>query len=309
MKAILNLDNNNNKDKNVAANEAIDESMIDSFMAGLGDEGDQLAVLLMLPDEQFDVLSGIFLEEIEKAMNEPNEKIHMAHLMNAYGLKAGDLSTSFEEVLDKIADQSTAPLSQKKIDFLKRIIGYGQNLANEVEGVSTKILQVPVEFCNDNAKLPAYAHMGDAGADVYSTEEITLAPGEKTIIKTGLKFEIPSGYAVLVQPRSGLSAKSGLRICNTPGLIDSNYRGEVGVIIENIESPIKAIETIPITKGGRLVHEILSIEYGKSYTIERGERIAQLRLVEAPMMHFMPVAKVNEKTDRGEGAYGSSGKT
>jgi len=139
--------------------------------------------------------------------------------------------------------------------------------------------------------------------DIYSPAEYTINPGETVLIPIGIKVNIPIGYALLIQPRSGLSRKTKLRVANTPGLIDSDYHEEIGVIIENIEPPLKEAGTITLEDG--------SIEdaslFGSSFTIEKGERFAQMRLVEVPIVNWLPVKSLGSfENDHGEG-FGSTG--
>jgi dUTP pyrophosphatase len=129
--------------------------------------------------------------------------------------------------------------------------------------------------------LPAYQREGDAGLDLYSAEAVTLAPGERRVVGTGIAVAIPAGFVGLTTPRSGLAARTGLSIVNAPGVIDSGYRGEVKLILVNLDADEK-------------------IE------IDRGDRVAQLLIV--------PVASVQvterdelPPTDRGEGGLGSTG--
>lgn len=129
---------------------------------------------------------------------------------------------------------------------------------------------------------PKYANPGDAGLDLYAREDVVLKPGERRIIGTGIAIAIEPGYAGFVQPRSGLAAKQGFSIVNTPGLIDSGYRGEIGVIGLNTDTA-KAIE------------------------IKRGDRIAQLVIQEVPMVELIEVDELDE-TERSAGGFGSSGK-
>ena len=152
--------------------------------------------------------------------------------------------------------------------------------------------------------MPAYAHKTDAGLDIYAKEEITINPGETKIIGTGIKMAIPEGYAILIQPRSGQSVKTKLRIANTPGLIDSGYRDEIGVIIENIESPFKDIE-YDFDDNGEI--HIKSILHGQSYTIAEGQRFAQMRLVQVPKAEFIKVESVGEIGEDRGGGFGSTG--
>jgi dUTP pyrophosphatase len=128
--------------------------------------------------------------------------------------------------------------------------------------------------------LPAYATSGAAGMDVVAAEDLTLAPGARHAVATGFAMAIPEGFEVQVRPRSGLALKHGITCLNTPGTIDSDYRGEVKVILANLGS--------------------------EPFPIARGDRIAQL--VPAPVQRavFSEVASLDE-TDRGAGGFGSTG--
>lgn len=131
------------------------------------------------------------------------------------------------------------------------------------------------------AGLPTYAHVGDAGLDLCSTEAFTLQPFERRLAHTGIAVEIPEGYAGFVLPRSGLAIKQGLSIVNAPGLIDSGYRGEVGVPLINLDAE-KPIE------------------------IKAGDRIAQLVIMSVPRVKLFPCDKLS-KTLRGDAGFGSTG--
>ncbi len=129
---------------------------------------------------------------------------------------------------------------------------------------------------------PKYANPGDAGLDLYAREDVVLEPGARRIIGTGIAIAIEPGYAGFVQPRSGLAAKQGFSIVNTPGLIDSGYRGEIGVIGLN-------------TDAENAIH------------IQRGDRIAQLVIQEVPIVQIEEVDELDD-TERAGGGFGSSGK-
>ena len=136
--------------------------------------------------------------------------------------------------------------------------------------------------------------------DIYSTEEYTIDPGQTIIIPTGIKVAIPHGYALLIHPRSGLSARSKLRIPNSLGLIDEDYHEEIGVIVENIDQKVKDADMYGDFE--------LVKEYGAPITIGKGERIAQMRLVEVPRIKWREVNSLgNFKEDHGAG-FGSSGR-
>jgi dUTP pyrophosphatase len=138
-------------------------------------------------------------------------------------------------------------------------------------------------FNGGDQPLPRYAHQGDAGADLHSNEQVKIYPGETRPVKTGLFFAIPLGYEVQVRPRSGMSAKTKIRVANSPGTIDHQYRGELMVLCENIGD--------------------------EPYEIAKGDRIAQMVL--APVWNAMwsQVSSVDQlgETDRGTGGFGSTG--
>jgi dUTP pyrophosphatase len=128
--------------------------------------------------------------------------------------------------------------------------------------------------------LPAYAHAGDAGMDLCSAEELTIAPGGFALVSAGFAMALPEGYAAFIQPRSGLAAKHGISIVNTPGLIDCHYRGEVKIILIN---------------HGR-----------EAFSISRGDRIAQMVIQRVENARVEVVEELDE-TDRGAGGFGSTG--
>ena len=147
--------------------------------------------------------------------------------------------------------------------------------------MSSDRLVLPIKRLDPEVVLPSYAYEGDAGLDLRSNVDIDIAPFERKLIPTGLTVAIPEGFAGFVQPRSGLALKSGLSMANTPGLIDSHYRGELKVIAVNLD----ANEAIHISKG---------------------ERVAQLVIQRVPVVSLMEVDELDE-TDRGTGGFGSSG--
>jgi len=128
--------------------------------------------------------------------------------------------------------------------------------------------------------LPAYATEGAAGMDVVSAEDVTLAPGARHAVATGLAMAIPEGYEIQVRPRSGLALKHGISVPNTPGTIDSDYRGELKVILINLGP--------------------------EPFAIQRGDRVAQLVLAPVVQAAWVEVAEL-DTTERGEGGFGSTG--
>ena len=138
-----------------------------------------------------------------------------------------------------------------------------------------------VEVLLHGAEPPVYAHAGDAGADLVSTQDLTLAPGERATVGTGVSIALPDGYVALVVPRSGLAAKHGITIVNTPGTVDAGYRGEIRVILLNTDA-------------------------AEPYTIAAGDRIAQLLVLPVTRARFIPVERL-PGTERGDGGFGSTG--
>lgn len=142
-------------------------------------------------------------------------------------------------------------------------------------------LTVPIQKLDDELDVPSYAYAGDAGMDLRSAEDLVLKPFERKAVSCGIALAIPAGYAGFVLPRSGLAVKHGISIVNAPGLIDSNYRGEVKAVLVNLDA-------------------------NKDFTISRGDRIAQLVIMAVPSVELAVVATLDD-TDRGAGGFGSSG--
>ncbi len=131
-----------------------------------------------------------------------------------------------------------------------------------------------------DAVLPAYAHPSDAGMDVRSVEDLAIAPGKRALVRTGLVMMLPPLYEAQVRPRSGLALKHGITVLNTPGTIDSGYRGEVGVVLINLGQ--------------------------EEFKVAKGDKIAQLVIAPVTQPEVAEAFDVDE-TDRGEGGFGSTG--
>ena len=278
-------------------------SEIQKVNPGLGGF-DELAMLLSLPEEQFVLIAPVFLDELEKSFNNVQDKIFIAQAVNAAGQKMEDIQETFVNLFKSIDGQVAEVLSAQKRDFLKRMLSISYNSLAETEGVIKRTVQVPIELTSEDAQIPKYAHLGDGAVDLYSPADYTINPGETVIIPCDIKVALPYGYAFLIHPRSGTSAKTKLRVANSVGLVDSQYKGVIGVIIENIEPPIKDI-TYEFDDSGRPV--LTSVLHGQSYTISKGERFAQMRLVEVPTANFFQVESVEGIGDDRGGGFGSSG--
>jgi dUTP diphosphatase len=142
------------------------------------------------------------------------------------------------------------------------------------------MIDLPIKKLRDNAVVPVRAYAGDAGLDLSSCERVELGPGERALVPTGLAVAIPEGYAGYVQPRSGLAAKHGISMVNTPGLIDSGYRGELLVLL-------------------------LNTDRSESFVVEPGMRIAQLVVLEIPGVDPIEVDEL-PASERGVRGFGSS---
>ena len=281
--------------------------MLDSLSELNGEQFslEAFASVLALPDEEFKTLSGIVLDELNKSLNNPNDRLLLAQSFNAQGITSDEVIANFKELATQIDSIKDDVLPQAKRDFVKQIVGLMVNAIAETEGISKRIIQIPIELCHPNAKIPAYAKPGDAGMDIYALEDFEVTPGERKIIKTGLKVAIPRGYELQVRPRSGTSVKTALRVANTPGTIDSGYRDEIGVIIENIEPKIKDIG-YDFDDNGNII--IKSILHGSVFNVGKGERFAQLVLNEVPSAAFYPVESVAQIGENRGGGFGSTGK-
>jgi dUTP pyrophosphatase len=147
--------------------------------------------------------------------------------------------------------------------------------------VPESLLPVQVVRLDPELPLPSYAHPGDAGADLVTAVDLRLEPGERALAPTGIAVAVPEGYVALVHPRSGLAARHGLSIVNTPGTVDAGYRGEIKVLLVNLD-PVEPIE------------------------LKRGDRVAQLVFQRVEKAVFEEVGTLPDSA-RGSGGYGSTG--
>ncbi|MBL3687018.1 dUTP diphosphatase [Leucobacter zeae] len=141
----------------------------------------------------------------------------------------------------------------------------------------TDVVEIPIRA----EQPPKYAHVGDAGADLRSTESVRIEPGERALIGTGISFALPEGYAAFVVPRSGLAAKHGITVLNSPGTVDAGYRGEVKVTLLNTDRE-------------------------HAFQVEPGDRIAQVIFMPVSRAVFAPVDDL-PSSERGTGGFGSTG--
>ncbi len=142
-------------------------------------------------------------------------------------------------------------------------------------------MDIPVKLLDPSVETPSYAYEGDAGLDLRAAESLSLDPLERATVSCGFAMAIPEGYAGLVVPRSGMASEHGISIVNSPGLIDSGYRGEVKVVLVNLDAQ-------------------------EAFRVEQGDRIAQLVLVATPSVRLVSVDEL-PASERGAGGFGSSG--
>ena len=274
-----------------------------------GEDGiESMAMMLALPEDEFKIIRPIIEQELEKSLNNVGDKLILTQALNANGGTAEDLIEAFYAISEQIDIKLANDLSAQKRDFLKHLMAGICNAISDTEGIAKRIVRIPIELCHPDAKIPTYANDTDAGMDVYALEDITIHPGETKLIKTGLKVAIPVGYELQVRPKSGRALKTKMRVANSPGTIDSGYRDEVGIIIDNIEPAIKDITYTSDLIDGKPVYTITSILHGSDMFITKGEKFAQLVLNEVPKVAFYEVDTVSKiENDGRKGGFGSTG--
>ena len=151
---------------------------------------------------------------------------------------------------------------------------------HRVEATRVPIVQIPIRRLDSKLPVPAHAHRGDGGVDLYARDAARLGPGERAVVATGIAVAIPDGYAGFVTPRSGLAARHGISVVNGPGLVDAGYRGEIKVVLVNLST--------------------------EAFDVERGDRIAQLVVVPVAVQDFIEVEELPDSS-RGAGGFGSTG--
>ena len=142
-------------------------------------------------------------------------------------------------------------------------------------------IDVKIKRIDKDLPLPRYAHTGDAGCDLFSSTDVTIAPCERELVPSGIAISLPVGHAAFIQPRSGLAIKHGISLVNTPGLIDCQYRGEIKIILINTDKE-------------------------NAFEIKKGDKIAQMVIQKVEEANFIEAEELDE-TVRGEGGFGSTG--
>lgn len=234
--------------------------------------------ILDLPKNTFDIVKDDFLKSFLQKL-EPESLKELLNSSEGMEVSKDELNEAIQtltNVIYEVVDAHREELDAERVEFLETIL---YSMSTALDNVpARKEVKVGIQFIRDGAKYPTYAHDSDAGADVYAVQDDIIEPGETKIIPTGFKVRVPDGFELQARPRSGMSAKTKIRLSNAPGTIDCGYDGEVGVILDNIgDTP---------------------------YEVKKGDRICQLLIKPCPKIIWEDV-EVEE--DR-KGGFGSTGK-
>lgn len=264
------------------------DEFISNLLAQLTETLDDI---MEIEDDKFPLAEDLMLQTISMSLTGSQADYQIGQIVNAN--KAAGLSRSQMLTQNNILKEAFYNLIENgyksrytntaKQEFL-------DNFYSLVEDYCDKIIffwdmdtpTIHVQRLRDNAKLPTYASVGDQGADIYACEDVTIpANSFGVIVKTGLAIAIPHGWALAIRPRSGMSYKTRIRISNTPGTIDTNYKDEVGVIIDNFSD--------------------------QDYEIKAGDRIAQFVLEKNYQGNFVETDDVHKHGDDRGGGFGHTG--
>lgn len=243
------------------------------------DSFDEFLKILSLPDEKFDAIYPQMKNVFAEAFKSSDFQSDVIRNAKAYS-QLNDIDIEAEkavvnELLEEIKNDDS--MNENKKALLINVIESSALATYELLEIPRERVEVKIKVL-PGGKIPTYAHPTDAGADVYASESITFEAGETKIIPTGIKVNIPTGYAIFIYPRSGMSLKTGMRIANSVGVIDSDYNKEIGVIMTNT--------------------------FNSKWTIMQGDKIAQMIIMPVPMIKFI---EVNDIQDSGRGGFGSTG--
>lgn len=243
------------------------------------DLGGMIAAIMAITDEEFGQVEPGIRGALEKTFNSPAYQNSIVQRLNCMtDIDYEQQSKAYEGMKEMIEQLD---MSQKKKDFLYYLFDNSYQSVLRYREDPSEHITVTFKKLIPDAIIPTYAHKGDAGADLFSTVDITVPAGGTMLVPTGIALKIPGGYEAQVRPRSGMSLKTKIRVANAPGTIDSNYRGEINVIIDNHGSA--------------------------PYIINVGDKIAQLVFNKVPTADFIE-GNVEIETDntRGEKGFGST---
>ena len=294
----------------------VEQTLRDAFSFFFGnlieeDEADEyvkaFSSLMSLDDEQFMVVAAGVLENFYSAFKDPQIQLGIAQNLSIQGVAAEDMMDELASIAENLQKSLDGKISQIKIDFFKSILGIVANALGENERIARRVISVPIQRLFDEVKLPEYAHTTDSGLDVFALDDYTIDPGEIKIIPTGLRVALPKGYEIQVRAKSGLSARTHMRVANGIGTVDEGFHDEIGIILENNEPAIKDITYDFDDETHRPI--ITSILHGSPVYITKGQKIAQLVLAEIPKISWQEVNDITlyGAEDR-QGGFGSTGK-
>lgn len=294
----------------------VEQTLRDAFSFFFGnlieeDEADEyvkaFSSLMSLDDEQFMVVAAGVLENFYSAFKDPQIQLGIAQNLSIQGVAAEDMMDELASIAENLQKSLDGKISQIKIDFFKSILAIVANALGENERIARRVISVPIQRLFDEVKLPEYAHTTDSGLDVFALDDYTIDPGEIKIIPTGLRVALPKGYEIQVRAKSGLSARTHMRVANGIGTVDEGFHDEIGIILENNEPAIKDITYDFDDETHRPI--ITSILHGSPVYITKGQKIAQLVLAEIPKISWQEVNDITlyGAEDR-QGGFGSTGK-
>lgn len=275
------------------------------------DEADEyvkaFSSLMSLDDEKFMVVAADVLENFYTSFKDPQIQLGIAQNLSIQGVAAEDMMDELADIAERLQTNLNGKVSQIKIDFFKSILGIVANALGENERIARRVVSVPIQRLSNEIKLPEYAHTTDSGLDVFALDDYTIDPGEIKIIPTGLRVALPKGYEIQVRAKSGLSARTHMRVANGIGTVDEGFHDEIGIILENNEPAIKDIAYDFDDETHRPI--ITSILHGSPVYITKGQKIAQLVLAEIPKISWQEVNDITlyGAKDR-QGGFGSTGR-
>ena len=262
---------------------------MDEFIAELVSA---LEEIMAVEDEKFNLVKDLALQTMSmtlvgaQAENTASQIVMANKTAGVSRFQIMEMSEFTKNTMYKVISEDFKTRYQfntDKCEFLDKMYALVENYCDKI--IELWDLETPivyVERLQDNAKLPAYASSGDQGADIYACEDMTIpANSFGTIVPTGIAMAIPHGWAIAVRPRSGLSHKTRIRIANTPGTIDTNYKDEIGVIIDNFAD--------------------------EDYEIKAGDRIAQFVLERNYQANFVETDSVHQYGEDRGGGFGHTG--
>jgi dUTP pyrophosphatase len=196
--------------------------------------------------------------------------------------------------------------TEKARKIAAKVIGRHSDALRKLDdGGDTMKVNVKIKRLHPDAVIPKYAHEFDAGFDLVAVEDVIIEPGETKLVRTGLAISLPPGYELQVRPRSGISLRTKLRV--VLGTVDAGYRGEIGVIVDNIASKDGLLTAYPYKIDGVLDEPMKNEVFPQgTYIIRKGDRIAQAVIKPVEQAHFVEVDELDE-TGRGTGGFGSTG--